>query len=109
MPRKFKIIILFLTTLAGGGWVYQYTLDTTVPYVAEFHVKECFQFFNSHGKKADGYITSISETEYTVMWTPEAARRSAAVKMGYRVPMKWLDQYASRVTCPWQSTKGGAK
>lgn len=104
-----KITILCLTLVVGGGLVHKYNIDTPIPYVREFHTKDCFQFFNSRGKGADGHITGVSELEYTVMWSPEAARRSAAVKMGYQVPIKWLDQYASRVPCPWLSTKGGSR
>lgn len=101
MPNTFKIMILVGTLLVGGGLVYKYNLDKTKPHVRSFHVKECFIFRDS--KSVDGVVTSFNDTEYTVMWSVTANRRFAGTKIGYRVPITWLDQYASRVTCPWKS------
>lgn len=100
MPKKFKIILLVLALLSSGGLLYKYNFHKSEAYVRLFHEKECFRFFDSKHEGPDGYITFIGTQEYTVMWAPRVARRTLVMKMGYKVPIKWLDMYAHVTKCP---------
>ena len=102
MPISFKIAILVLTGLMGISLILRYNLDTPAPYVAHFRSKDCFKLYGSRGEQADGHITSVGEMMYTVMWYKEANRRYAGPKAGYRIPIKYLDQYASKAKCSWR-------
>lgn len=94
----YKVIILALTVLIGLSLIYKHILDTPSPYVPYFHIKQCFRFNLEKGPPS-GIISMVEEQYYLVMWYGEADRRYAGPKMGARVPIKWLDQYAHRVKC----------
>ncbi len=97
----YKVILIGLLFATAIGLIYKYTLDSKPKYVPIFHSHECFIFRHHKTNHPDGYITSVSDLEYTVMWYKEAFKRYAGPKTGYTLPIKWLDEYAYRVKCPW--------
>ncbi len=106
-----KVILLSLTVLVGIVLIVRYWPHEE-PHRPHFHAKECFRFDmypSTHG--VDGFITMADDLYYTVMWSKEAERRYAGPKIGYLVPIRWLDQYVSRVECPdgWVNHKAGRK
>lgn len=107
----YKIIILGLTVMVGVMLVQRYW-GHEENHRPHFHAKECFRYDlypAEHG--VDGIITMVDNLYYTVMWSKEAERRYAGPKIGYQVPIRWLDQYVSKVTCPegWVNHTAGRK
>lgn len=78
---------------------YTFTM-TRIAYVPHYKYKDCFQFDTSRGPKADGFITMVGETEYTVMLSLEANHRYRGNKQGYKYGIKYLDEYTHHVKCP---------
>lgn len=96
----YKITLINLLLLTSIGLWYKY-YPHEEQYHPKFHSKECFLFRHSTAHHPDGYISYTDSQYYTVMWYKEAYKRYAGPKTGYKVPIKWLDEYAVHIHCPW--------
>ena len=96
----YKVLILAMALVTAFSLMGKWTVSHEHPYVPLFKAKECFVFHNHKDGRPDGMVIYTKDQEYVVMWTKEAERRYAGPKLGGTVPMKWMDLYASHVTCP---------
>lgn len=78
----------------------RYTWTHTHEEEPHFKVKTCFRLPNHTDKKVDGIVMYRHDEYYVVLWEKEAERRYPGPKVGNEIPIKWLDEYATQVTCP---------
>ena len=95
-----KLIILCLTIWVAILLIQRYTWTHDHEEGPHFKVKTCFRLPNHMDNHVDGIVMYIRDEYYIILWSKEAERRYAGPKVGNEIPIKWLDEYASQVTCP---------
>lgn len=96
-----KWVILGLLLTVGVVLTYNAVKVHQPPYKALMKRGDCFIFSTHKVEHPDGYITYRHDEYYTVMWYKEAYKRYGGPKVGYDVPVKWLDEYTYKTKCPW--------
>lgn len=97
----YRVVIFGLLGLVGMVLTYQAMETHRPPYKPLMKRGDCFIFRTHKVEHPDGYITYRHDDYYTVMWYKEAYKRYGGPKVGYDVPVKWLDEYTYKTKCPW--------
>ena len=91
-----SLMFLVIVTLSE----YQARQHAPEPYTARYTRGDCVRWDGDARPEQEIIIIMVDELYYTVLRFEHADRRYAGPKPGEQIPIRLVDMYAHKVTCP---------